>query len=103
MTAPQERERRRNMNRGFDMPRLPRQTLAALLALAFGSASSQAPAPAAPRAPAAPTAPVAPARALPPMATPAAAAVFPIRGFVLEGENPIGEAEANRVLAPFVR
>jgi len=79
------------MNRGFEAPRLPRQTLAALLALAFGTAGAQAPAPAAP------------APAVPPMATPAAPAVFPIRGFVVEGENPLGEAEANRVLAPFVR
>jgi hemolysin activation/secretion protein len=37
------------------------------------------------------------------MAQPAAAPVFPIRGFQLEGENPIGEAAAQRVLAPFVR
>jgi hemolysin activation/secretion protein len=30
-------------------------------------------------------------------------AVFPIRGFRIEGENPIGDADAQRVLARFVR
>ena len=80
------------MNRGKVRPRLPRQALAALVALAAGASSSQTPAPVAP-----------PARPAPPMATAAPAPVFNIRGFQLEGENPIGEAEANRVLAPFVR
>jgi hemolysin activation/secretion protein len=37
------------------------------------------------------------------MATPAAPVVFPIRGFRIEGDNPIGEADAQRVLQPFVR
>jgi hemolysin activation/secretion protein len=37
------------------------------------------------------------------MATTAPAAVFAIRGFRVEGENPIGDADAQRVLAPFVR
>jgi hemolysin activation/secretion protein len=80
------------MNRGIRAPRPPRQALAALLALAAG-AGAQTPAPTVP----------APARAVPPMASPAAPAVFPIRGFVIEGDNPLGEAEASRVLAPFVR
>ncbi|MBC5781739.1 ShlB/FhaC/HecB family hemolysin secretion/activation protein [Ramlibacter sp. USB13] len=71
-------------------PRAPRHALLALVALAAGSASAQAPAPATPR----PT---------PPMAAPAAPVVFAIPGFRIEGENPIGEAEAQRVLAPYVR
>jgi hemolysin activation/secretion protein len=37
------------------------------------------------------------------MAKPVATAVFPIRGFRIEGENPIGDAAAQRVLAPFLR
>ena len=37
------------------------------------------------------------------MAAPAASPVFAIRGFRIEGENPIGDADAQRVLAPFVR
>ena len=37
------------------------------------------------------------------MAAPAAAVAFPLRGFRLEGENPIGEAAAQQVLAPFVQ
>src|SRR4051812_49241166 len=81
----------RNMNRRLASP-LPRRALVALLASA-GAAVAQAQAPA----------PAAPARAVPPMATPATATVFPIRGFVIEGENPLGEAESNRALAPFVR
>jgi len=83
------------MMRGFEAPRLTRQAAALLMALAAGASSAQAPAP----APAA----ASPAPAAPPMPAPAAAAVFPIRGFQIEGENPIGEAEAQRVLAPFVR
>ncbi|HEX2545832.1 MAG TPA: ShlB/FhaC/HecB family hemolysin secretion/activation protein [Ramlibacter sp.] len=63
------------------------------MALAVGAAGAQ---------PSAPV-PAAPARAAPPMAQPAAAAVFAIRGFRIEGDNPIGDAEAQRVLAPFVR
>ena len=80
------------MNRGIASPRRPRNALLALMALAAGTAGAQAPA----------SAP-APARPTPPMAQPAPAAVFPIRGFRIEGENPIGDAEAQRVLAPFVR
>src|SRR5205085_8700891 len=63
---------------------------ASLFALVAGSAAAQAPAPATPRANA-------------PMATPAAPVVFAIRGFRIEGENPIGDADAQRVLAPFIR
>src|SRR4051812_9325615 len=62
--------------------------LVSLIALAAGSAVAQAPA--LPRANA-------------PMATPAAPVVFAIRGFRIEGENPIGDADAQRVLAPFIR
>ncbi|MEJ8839290.1 ShlB/FhaC/HecB family hemolysin secretion/activation protein [Ramlibacter sp. AN1133] len=77
------------MRRGTPTPLAAR--LLALAALAAGSAGAQqSPAPA-------------PARPTPPMAQPAAPAVFPIRGFQLEGENPIGEAAAQRVLAPYVR
>ena len=60
--------------------------LLALAVLAAGAACAQAPAP-----------------AVPPMAPPAAAVVVPIRGFRIEGSNPIAEADAQRVLAPFVR
>lgn len=80
------------MNRGIDAPRLSRQAafaLAALGALAAGPAVAQS-------APAA-------APANPPMAAPAPTPVFAIRGFQIEGENPLGADEANRVLAPFVR
>jgi hemolysin activation/secretion protein len=37
------------------------------------------------------------------MASPAASPVFTIRGFRIEGENPIGDAQTQRVLAPYVR
>src|SRR4051794_40231014 len=76
----------------IDSPRRARHAslaLAALAALATGAAWAQGPAPAGPRS-------------APPMATPAAP-VFPIRGFRIEGDNPLGEADAQRVLAPFVR
>lgn len=60
----------------------------ALLALAaaagFGAASAQAPAPAA-------------------TLTPAPAPVFTIRGFQVTGDNPLGEGEATRILAPYRR
>jgi hemolysin activation/secretion protein len=78
------------MNRGNATPRRQRHALLALVAFAAGSAGAQ------PAAPAGST-------PTPPMATPAAPAVFPIRGFRIEGENPIGDAEAQRVLAPFVQ
>ena len=83
-----------NMTRGFEGPRRPRQAVAALMALVAGSAMSQAPAPAAP-------APGLPAN--PPMAAPAPQPVFAIRGFQVEGENPLGEGETARVLAPYLR
>jgi len=73
---------------GTASPR-PRHALLALMAVAAGAACAQAPAPA--------------ARPTPPMATPAPAAVFAISGFRIEGENPLGEAETQRVLAPYVR
>ncbi|HEY8358441.1 MAG TPA: ShlB/FhaC/HecB family hemolysin secretion/activation protein [Ramlibacter sp.] len=82
------------MKRCIDAPRLPRHVphaLLALLALAAGPSGAQAPAPAAPTP------------AAPPMAAAAASPVFAIRGFQVEGDNPIGADEANRVLAPFVR
>ena len=94
MADPKKNERQRNMN-GIAPPRRPRHALLALVALAAGSAAAQAPAPS--------TAPAPARRAQPPMAAPAAAAVFPIRGFRIEGDNPIGDAAAQRVLAPFVR
>lgn len=76
---------------GTAPPRPARHALLALCALAAGSAHTQVP-------------PPAPApRATPPMAAPAASPVFAIRGFRIEGENPIGDADAQRVLAPFVR
>jgi hemolysin activation/secretion protein len=73
------------------MPPAARRTWVAFAVLAAGAAGAQqSPAPA-------------PARPSPPMAQAAAPAVFPIRGFELQGENPIGDAAAQRVLAPFVR
>ena len=88
------------MNRGIDTPRLPRQAVATLIALAAAAAGAQSSAPVTPGTPAAP---LAPARPTPPMATPAAVPEFAIRGFQIEGDNPLGEAESQRVLAPFVR
>jgi hemolysin activation/secretion protein len=76
---------------GTAPPRHPRHALLALVALAAGTAAAQAPAP------------TAGAPRTPPMATPAAPVVFPIQGFRVEGENPIGEADAQRVLKPFIR
>lgn len=84
------------MNRRFDVPQLPRRALATLIAVAAGASSAQAPAPP-------PAAPAAPARAAAPMPAPAANPVFAIRGFQVEGENPLGEAQTQAVLAPFVR
>lgn len=42
------------------------------------------------------------APAAPPMAAPAPSAEFTIKGFAVTGENPLGEAETQRVLAPYV-
>lgn len=81
------------MKRGPVRPRAPRHALLALMAIAAGTATGQA----------TPPAPAPAARPVPPMATPAPAPVFAIRGFRIEGENPLGEAESQRVLAPFVR
>lgn len=79
------------MNRGLLPPRAARPALLVLLAAA-STAGAQAPA-----------APPAAARATPPMASAAPSPVFPIRGFRIEGDNPIPAADAQRVLAPFVR
>jgi hemolysin activation/secretion protein len=57
------------------------------LALAAAGAHAQTTAPAAP----------------PPVPAPAAPAVFAIQGFTVTGENPLGDGETARVLAPFVR
>lgn len=75
------------MKRGFEAPRGRRRWLALLALAACGAAPAQ---------------PAAPA-ANPPMATPAPPAVFAIRGFEVEGENPLDPAETSRVLAPYVR
>lgn len=74
--------------------RLPHAWLA-LVALSAGAAAAQDAAPSAAPAPARP--------ANPPMAAPAKPVVFAIRGFRIEGDNPIGEADAQHILAPFVR
>ncbi len=42
-------------------------------------------------------------RPLPAMSTPAATPVFAIKGFKITGENPLGDGETARVLAPFLR
>lgn len=78
------------MNRGILPPRAPRPALLALLAAA-ATAGAQAPA----------TPPA--ARATPPMASAAPSPVFAIRGFRVEGDNPIPPADTQRVLAPFIR
>lgn len=83
------------MKLGIAASRPPRLTLVALAALVAGSAVGQSTPSTAPR-PAAGSAPA-------PMAAPAPAAVFTIRGFQVEGDNPIGDAEAQRVLAPYAR
>jgi hemolysin activation/secretion protein len=80
------------MSRGLALPRAARAPLLALIALAAAAAHAQQP-----------PAPRPAQRAMPPMAQPAAPVVFAIQGFRIEGENPIGEAAAQRVLAPFVR
>ena len=80
------------MHRGLASPRTARRALVALAALAAGAVTAQTTPPASP-----------PARPAPPMATPAASPVFAIRGFRIDGENPLGDAATQRVLAPYVR
>ena len=89
------------MNRGNAAPR-SRRVGPALLALwtMAGAGAVLAQAPAEPP-PAVPTAPAAPVN--PPMAAPAVAPVFAIRGFQVQGENPLGEGETASVLAPYLR
>ncbi len=80
------------MKRGLEAPRCSRHRVTALLALvAATTATAQTP-------PAATTLPP-----NPPMAVPAAPPVFAIRGFQVDGENPLGEGETARVLAPYLR
>jgi hemolysin activation/secretion protein len=62
--------------------------LTALAAAATTVAQAQAPAP---------------APANPPMPTSVPAPKFAIKGFRVTGENPLGDAEAQRILAPYVR
>jgi len=79
---------------GCATPAAPRLLVLALAA-AWGAAIAQAPS-----APAAPPAGAPPA---PPALAPAPQPVFAIRGFQVTGDNPLGEAETARVLAPFIR
>ncbi len=82
---------------GFGAPRLcnggrARLGLLAMAAMAAStSAFSQAPAPAAAPAPGAA------------MATAAPSPVFAIKGFRVTGDNPLGDGETSRVLAPYLR
>lgn len=91
------------MIRGLASSRHPRRAVV-VLAAAVGAATAQptAPAPAPTPAPVPAPAP-APAQPTPPMAAAAPVAVFAIRGFRVEGENPLGDAETQRVLAPYAR
>jgi len=89
------------MIRGILAPRPSRQALLALIALAAGSALGQTADPATPPPATAAPAPTLPAN--PPMAEPAPPPVFAIRGFQVEGENPLDSGETARVLAPFLR
>src|SRR5215217_1471134 len=81
------------MVNGFGAPRsrdggAARLGLLALAALATaGAASAQAPG----------------AATQPPMATAAPTPVFPIKGFKITGDNPLGDGETASVLAPFLR
>jgi hemolysin activation/secretion protein len=86
------------MIRGLASSRYPRRALVVLLAAAVGAVTAQPTAPVPAPAPA-----PAPAQPMPPMATAAPVAVFPIRGFQIEGDNPIGEADTQRALAPYLR
>lgn len=89
------------MIRGTLAPRPSRQAVLALVALAAGSALGQTADPATPPPATAAPAPTLPAN--PPMAQPAPAPVFAIRGFQVEGENPLDSGETARVLAPYLR
>jgi hemolysin activation/secretion protein len=71
-----------------------RAGLFALTALAAACAAfAQAPAPAAPASAAAPNPPI---TSVPPP-------VFAIKGFKVTGENPLGDGETSRILAPYLR
>ena len=86
------------MGKGHRAPAARRNRLAApgplvlTLAAVFGPATAQSPA----RPPSNLTPPARPLTAAPDP-------VFSIRGFQVGGENPLGQAETDRVLAPFVR
>ena len=69
--------------------RLGMFALTALAAAATAYAQQAAPAPAAPPAP--------------PMATSVPPPSFAIKGFTVTGDNPLGDAETQRILAPYVR
>ena len=73
-----------------------RRRMGALMAwsavAAAGAAHGQGPAPAAQ-----------PARPAAPMAAPAPVPHFAIRGFKVTGENPLGDGETARILAPYLR
>jgi len=79
------------MDHGLSAPAFgnARRNAGALLALAALAAAvaAQAQAPA----------------AAPPMAAPAPAPVFAIKGFTVTGDNPLGDGETSRVLAPYLR
>ena len=87
------------MNKGFPAPVTGRAVRAAprllvlALAAAWGCAGAQAPSAQSPAAAAPAPAPLAPAPQ----------PVFAIRGFQVTGDNPLGEAETARILAPYVR
>jgi hemolysin activation/secretion protein len=78
-----------NMVTGFRAPR-PRSGGARLGLLAWAAMGLSAAA-------------LAQAPATPPMAASAPSPVFTIRGFKVTGENPLGDGETARVLAPFLR
>jgi hemolysin activation/secretion protein len=84
------------MLRGYCVPRSRhggrvRAGVFALTAIAVASGALAQTSP-----PAAPSAPSAPVASVPPP-------VFAIKGFRVTGENPLGDADAQRVLAPYVR
>lgn len=84
---------------GFCVPRLRNDGRARQHLLALAATAAIAPAFA--QTPVTTTPPATPAPA--PMAAPAPAAVFSIKGFKVTGENPLGDGETARVLAPFLR